>query len=362
MTGAAEDRAPLLSVVLPNYNHARFLPRALEALLAQDRPPDEIIVVDDASADDSLAVLAAIKARHPGLVVVRNARNEGAVAALQRGLEMARGRFVYFAAADDLVLPGFFSLALSMLLAHPDRGLFCADAVLLDGGSGRPLGRRPAVRPRLRAAALTPADAHRLFRRGDNFILTGSTVFRRDLVLAKGGFDARAGSFSDGILARKIALTHGFCYAPATVATWNVFADGVSRTTALDPQRARLALATLPALLAEDPDFPAWYARIFGDRWRFAVARLALGRAAPDSALLVEMAGKTGLDRQVLAALARRVHRPEFRLAALAWISLRLRPYRISDVALTSLVRRLEARRAGRAAGRPDDPREVPDA
>ena len=47
----------MLSVVIPNYNHARYLPHAILALRAQERPADEIIVVDDGSVDDSLAVL-----------------------------------------------------------------------------------------------------------------------------------------------------------------------------------------------------------------------------------------------------------------------------------------------------------------
>src|SRR6266705_1267642 len=67
--------APTLSVVLPNYNHARLIPRALEALLAQDPAPDEIILVDDASTDDSLDVIASFVERHPALRVIVNPSN-----------------------------------------------------------------------------------------------------------------------------------------------------------------------------------------------------------------------------------------------------------------------------------------------
>ena len=57
--------APLLSAVVPNYNHGALLPRALGALLAQGRPPDEIVVVDDGSTDDSLNIPAGFAARYP---------------------------------------------------------------------------------------------------------------------------------------------------------------------------------------------------------------------------------------------------------------------------------------------------------
>lgn len=67
----------LLSVVLPNYDHAYFLSRAIDAIAAQDGSLDEIIVVDDVSTDDSRDVLAQCQTRHPYLVVLCNERNFG---------------------------------------------------------------------------------------------------------------------------------------------------------------------------------------------------------------------------------------------------------------------------------------------
>ena len=212
----------------------------MTALLAQELPPDEIIVVDDGSADDSLKVLADLAARHALLRVIANPTNTGAVATLACGLAAARGRYVYFAAADDWVAPGFFATAVRMLEAHPETGLFCGEARLVDGDTGRPLAVRPPVRPIYRAGSGRCAQTGRLLRRMDNWILTGSAVFRRDAVLAAGGFDERLGSFTDGYLARKIALTHGFCFAPKVVATWCVYPDSYSRKTALDVVLAQI--------------------------------------------------------------------------------------------------------------------------
>ena len=68
---------PMLSVVIPNYNHARYLPHAILALRSQERPAEEIIVVDDGSADDSLAVLNELARDHGDLTIIRNERNRG---------------------------------------------------------------------------------------------------------------------------------------------------------------------------------------------------------------------------------------------------------------------------------------------
>ena len=63
---------PLLSGVLPNFNHTRYLSRAIDAIAAQDRSAEEIIVIDDASTDDSRGALARCRERYPGLVVLCN--------------------------------------------------------------------------------------------------------------------------------------------------------------------------------------------------------------------------------------------------------------------------------------------------
>lgn len=335
---------PLLTVVLPNFNHARHLPAALTALLAQERPADEIVVVDDGSTDDSLSVAAAFAARHPSVRIIASERNEGAIAALNKGMMVARGRYLYMAAADDTVLPGFFAHALAMLAANPDCGLFCGDTQVVDGPTGRPMGWRPVVRPCQGEGVFSPEATARLFRRADNFILTGSAVFRRDLALDKGGLDPKAESFADGLLMRKIAFTHGFCYASLAAAVWNVHVEGLSRSLALDRSRAERALTVLPAMIAADGDFPGWYAAAFTRRWRFASARLTIQSAVPDGALLVTMAGKSALDRAVLGLFVPWLNHAAMRTAALAWITLRLRPYRLSDLTRTALARRLERR------------------
>jgi glycosyltransferase involved in cell wall biosynthesis len=329
----------MLSVIIPNYNHARYLPHAILALRAQERPADEIIVVDDGSADDSLAVLAELGRDRSDLTVIANERNRGALVSLQRGLEAARGRYVYFGAADDAVLPGFFATALAMLTAHPEVGLFCGDAVLVDGETGRVIGHRPAVRPLQSGGVMTADGTARLLRRADNFILTGSAIFRRDLALAKGGFDPRAHSFADGLLARKVALAAGFCYLPRDVAVWNVFDAGLSRSLALDTPRAERALAELPRLIAADEDLPDWYAPLMVRRWRFGSARLALIARPPRRALLRVMGGVGRLDRAMLAIASPALGIAPARWAVLAWLTMRLRPFRVRDVAVTALNR-----------------------
>jgi glycosyltransferase involved in cell wall biosynthesis len=332
--------SPTLSVVLPNYNHAQCVGRAITALLAQERPADEIIIVDDGSTDDSMRVIETFAAAAPAIRVLANARNQGVIPALQRGLESARGKYVYFAAADDYVLPGFFALALRRLEANPDLGLFCGESVLVDGRSDRPFAVRPATRPIARAGRVGTVAVRELLQRTDNWILTGSAVFRRDCIRSAGGLDPRLGSFADGWLSRKIALTFGFFFEPTAVATWVVFPDSVSRRTAREIERAQHFLEAVPALIAADAVFPEWYAALFRERWRFATCRLALQASPIDKSFVLAIGARSTAERAQLALLLSVPGRRLPRLLALALLWYRLRPTSLAALLRTMLALR----------------------
>jgi glycosyltransferase involved in cell wall biosynthesis len=342
------DQAPTLSVILPNYNHGLLLPRAIRALLAQERRPDEIVIVDDGSSDNSRAVIEELGRSSPTLRVLWNRANRGAIPTLNRGIEAATGRYVYLAAADDWILPGFFKLALAALEANPDCGLFCGESLLVDGPTNRPTGVRPPARPAHRAGSISAGQTQALLRRIDNFILTNSCIFRRDCIAAAGHLDETLGPFADGIMARKIALTHGFYFVPRIVACWAVYPESYSRQAASDLDQARNFLNRIPARLAAGPAFPPWYADVFARRWRFATSRLALDAKPVDHQRVLAMGARSRLDRLVLRAIGALPSRSLAGVMMLAWLALRLRPTSLIALARTAL-----ARRFGSGASRP---------
>jgi glycosyltransferase involved in cell wall biosynthesis len=337
----------LLSVVLPNFNHARQLPVAIQALLGQSRAPDEIIVVDDGSTDDSMEVLSAFAAEAPTIRVLENRRNLGVIPSLNRGLEAVRGRYVYFAAADDWVLPGFFASALRWLESVEDLRLFCGTSALVDGMSGQRLGLRPAAMPRYWAGPVSPTRAKRLLHVTDNWILTGASVFRHDAVTWSGAFDERLGSFADGFMARKIALEFGFFFDPQVVAAWAVYPESVSRRTASDPEAAAAALRSLPDCVAGDTAFPDWYSPLLARRWRFAVGRIAAAERPPNRAALAAVALGSPIDDLVLARICPSLPRRLAQVLGLAWLSCRTRstaPRGLARVAISAGRQRLTTR------------------
>jgi glycosyltransferase involved in cell wall biosynthesis len=107
---------PLISIVIPAYNAAPFLAAALTSVFAQDYRPMEVILVDDGSSDDTLAIA---RAWTPALRV-RHQANAGPAAARNRGIEMAGADYLAFVDADDTWLPGRLGRHLGILESRPE--------------------------------------------------------------------------------------------------------------------------------------------------------------------------------------------------------------------------------------------------
>ncbi len=104
--------ATLLTIAIPVYNVAKYLPRCLESLIALSPPCSEVIAVDDGSTDGSIHILEAYRSQIPGLKILRQ-ENAGAAVARNVGLDMAQGKYLAFLDSDDFLTPDAYSAALA---------------------------------------------------------------------------------------------------------------------------------------------------------------------------------------------------------------------------------------------------------
>jgi glycosyltransferase involved in cell wall biosynthesis len=96
---------PLVSIVIVNYNYGRYLAEAVDSVFAQTYANLECIIVNNASTDETPAVLATLGERYPSIIVINRAVNNGQTAASLAGLERSTGQYVIFLDADDVLLP-----------------------------------------------------------------------------------------------------------------------------------------------------------------------------------------------------------------------------------------------------------------
>jgi hypothetical protein len=192
--------APTLSVVVLNHNYAHFLAECLDAILAQTFTDFEIVLIDDASSDDSTDVVAHYTPEER-LRVVRHGDNRGFTASLIEGTEeQSRGRFVTVISADDLVLDrDAFGRQVAALEANVEASLCVSAYVKLGPGEEREV-RRP-----FDAAVVSGPDAvRRLLTDRECSILHSGAVIRREAYLAAGGYRTGLRNYVD--LAMWVAL------------------------------------------------------------------------------------------------------------------------------------------------------------
>ncbi len=235
------EQWPRLSVVMPNYNHGRYLSRSIGALLAQSVQPDEIIVVDDASSDDSLEILDGLARRHAHLKVVRNARNCGVLPAVNRGFQVSTGDLLFFSSADDEVRPGFIESSMKLWALRPDAALSCTASEWHDEASG--LNWMMAADMAARPGYLSPQDLVRLGRQRKLLIVAHSAIFRREPMAASGQFIADLRWHSDWFLCYSTAFRHGILYHPEAFSLVNMHATSYyGGRDALEHQRVLLRI------------------------------------------------------------------------------------------------------------------------
>jgi glycosyltransferase involved in cell wall biosynthesis len=266
-----------VSVVIPCFNHARFLPLAIDSALGQTWPDCEVVVVDDGSTDGS----GAVAARYSAVTVVRQ-ENRGLSAARNAGLAASHGDFVIFLDADDRLAPGAARAAVETFRAHPAAAMVFGRCELIDE-SDRPLATNL---PYLRSCYY-----EQLLR--TNYIWTPAVAaFRRRMFDTVGLFDPRVNASADYDLYLRITRRFPVASHDAVVAYYRHHGANMSSDPLL------MLEATLAVLRGQRR-------HVSGDEWLTKAHRSGLAKAR-------EFYGERLVDRFRSAVRARR-HRAALR-------------------------------------------------
>lgn len=208
-------------MLLPVYNGERYLQSALDSVLVQTFRDFELIAVDDGSTDGSLAVL--LRCRDSRLRVLCNARNQGVIASLNRGLVEARGEYVARVDADDPSHPERFAKQVDFLDRNPDVVLIGARHRAVDD-RGRVIDVEPDARPTAHDEIFPTLLAKNVF-------VHSAVMFRRAAVVAAGGYDPRAQHAEDYDLWLRLSERHRVANLPEILVDWRVHDEQVSQKT-----------------------------------------------------------------------------------------------------------------------------------
>ena len=217
---------PTLSVVVPNYNHAKLLPRCLDGILSQSFQPLEVIVIDDGSTDNSIEVIESYARRYPNVKAVRNDRNRGVSYTLNRGLTLAQGEFVTFPGADDEVMPGLFEKQMCLFARHPNAAM-CGTIVEFKNMSTNQiyhLGTKISNEPRY----FSPDEVVELSRQDRLTVFTSTMTLRRDAVI-EAGYLPELKWHADWFAYFVPTFRYGFCFVPEVLGDFAVYPNSYSQ-------------------------------------------------------------------------------------------------------------------------------------
>lgn len=230
---------PLVSIIVPSYNQARFVRKTLDSILSQDYRPLEVLVIDGASTDGTVDILR----EFDGAPELRwlSEPDSGVVEAVNKGFALARGEVGAIQSSDDFYLPGAVAAGVAALQTDPAPAFAFGDVAKVDA-DGRELARTQFGPYSLEAVLSC-----------ESWIPQPSTFFRMDVAKSLGGWRAEVPYAADTDLWLRMALR-----APAARIP-RMMAERTMHDAQRDKQGARIvrdyarAIATLPGLSEASP-------------------------------------------------------------------------------------------------------------
>jgi glycosyltransferase involved in cell wall biosynthesis len=241
---------PVVSVVMPCYQHVKFVGETIISVLNQTFADFELIIIDDASTDGSLETIRKYAGSDYRVNLIEHEENLGVSHSRNEGIHRSRGEFIAFCDADDVWKRQKLELQLQLLRSNPGYGLTYCDAEIIDP-SGQPTGKLfSQVYPAPKNAV---GDMFKGLCR-TNFINTQTVLMRRECFDPDIFFDESMRSLEDWWLWLRLAGKHRFLPDTRVLAQYRTHPKNTSLTQARDFARVRFKIARRN--LTGEPNLP----------------------------------------------------------------------------------------------------------
>lgn len=242
-----------LAIIVPNYNHAKYLPECLNSILNQSHKPDELLIIDDASTDNSLEVIQKFCCDVSFCKLIKNKTNIGVIDSVNNALKLVESEYVAFCSADDLILDDFFSSVLQFLTEHPDLDLCCSDLCHFYDDLPYRFNRISLGIGR-KTRKIIPSDLCSLIKKTSFWIPSNSTIYKKSAVLKFNGFDPRLHHLCDWFLNYQIALRAPIGYIPKVFGAVRVLDNSFGAVNQRNRNKLKNTYAYVLYRLENEPD------------------------------------------------------------------------------------------------------------
>jgi glycosyltransferase involved in cell wall biosynthesis len=295
---------PSVSVIMPCFNHARFLADSVRGILAQTHRNFELIIVDDRSADNSWEVISSLAKTDARIKTIRHERNLGASRSRNDGLRLSPGELIGFCDADDIWEPNKLEFQISLLEKNPGFDMTFCDAIIIDenGESAKRRFSEEFAPPKVVSGDFFSV----LVRR--NFINMQTVLMRRECLTTDGFFDEKIKWVEDWWYWINIARRHRILYCEQPLARYRVHSRSTGRTQMRGIHANRYKV--LRRILRRYDDLPVRLrAEIF---YNMGIELCALGRKRSGNRLLRKAVRLSLTDIRAIGFFGRSLMRATF--------------------------------------------------
>ncbi len=237
-----ETFTPLVSIVIPSYNGARYLKFAIESVLAQSYKNWEIIVVDDASTDDTRSIVSEYLARYQQIHYICNEQNLGISKSRNYGISHSRGTYVAMLDSDDVWLDiNKLKVQVHYLEKNSDCVVVGTWMIQIDE-KGNLLKK------------ISFSDTNTEIRKSilyKNHIAQSSVLFRKDVALEVGGYDETLATMEDHDMWLKMGVKNKFATLPIYTLGYRVHQGGITKS-----RKLRVALDEITVIWRHRHEYP----------------------------------------------------------------------------------------------------------
>lgn len=240
-----------LSVVMPNFNHSKYLRSRLDEFLSQSFQPLEILIIDDASTDDSVKIIEEYQKRFPIIQLTKNLKNIGPSLSANLQIIKAKGDYVFPCSVDDVIFPGFFEKMMEMLTKNPTVGLCFTDYHVLKEEEN--IIEKVSALNFKTSKIFQPQESISVFWKSNFTIPSHVTIYKRELI-QKYLYTEDLKSISDFYLNCQVALRYPVAYIPEQLGAFRVLKQSYGQSIRWDFKKRFQAFNNWLFLISKQED------------------------------------------------------------------------------------------------------------
>jgi glycosyltransferase involved in cell wall biosynthesis len=228
-----------IGVIIPNFNHGDSITETIESILHQTVLPDEIIVIDDASTDNSVKIISSLSEEISCLRLIRNQKNRGVNYCMNLGTREAKCDLIIYRAADDVFMQDAILNAQKAFQTYPQASIACGETIFFQDNLAE--GTRETLALATQTTFFCPDKLLDCWQSDFN-IPTSACITKKNAVLSVGGFKEQARWHADWLCLTTIAMRDGLLFIPHPLTGFRLSSSSYGNSNLLNRKKQRAVL------------------------------------------------------------------------------------------------------------------------